>query len=67
MCVPPCREQARAATLTASVIAVDKGALVVLGERRLFDVPEQQLEQIIADRGRVRMAWPGSKELQACC
>ncbi|WIA31269.1 hypothetical protein OEZ86_001264 [Tetradesmus obliquus] len=47
------REQARAATLTASVIAVDKGALVVPGERRLFDVPEQQLEQIIADRGRV--------------
>lgn len=40
---------------------------MVPGERRLFDVPEQQLEHIIADRGRVRMAWPGSKQLQACC
>ncbi|KAF6239171.1 hypothetical protein COO60DRAFT_374728 [Scenedesmus sp. NREL 46B-D3] len=47
------REQAKAATATCSVIAVGAGGLVVPGERRLFDVPEQQLEQIIADKGKV--------------
>jgi hypothetical protein len=56
------REQAKAASLTCSVIAVQPGALVVPGERRLFDVPEQQLEQIIADKGQVRGAAGASKE-----
>jgi hypothetical protein len=60
-----CREQAKAASLTCSVIAVDAGALVVPGERRLFDVPEQQLEQIIADKGQVRC--PGKAGSSSAC
>jgi hypothetical protein len=64
--VVPCREQAKAVTLTCSVIAVDQGALVVPGERRLFDVTEQQLEQIIADRGQVRCL-AGWAEAGCCC
>jgi hypothetical protein len=62
-----CREQAKAASLTCSVIAVDAGALVVPGERRLFDVPEQQLEQIIADKGQVRCAGKAGKVSSSAC
>lgn len=48
-----CREQAKHATLTSSVIAVDQDALVVPGERRLFNVTAQQLDCIVADKGQV--------------
>jgi hypothetical protein len=54
------------ATLTCSVIAVDAGALVVPGERRLFDVHEQQLEQIIADKGQVRCSRRKAGGSRAC-
>jgi hypothetical protein len=50
------REQTREATINTACIGVEASHLVVPGQRRLYKVSNQTLEQIVADQGQVMTA-----------